>query len=235
MQYCLEHFKRNVRDLLEAEPENKEYQKHIPRFLELLASAMTLRNRKRGKEYDEESVSIRDELLAIAGSPVKDGRLKGYFDLIVNSRDRFFQWVCNPEVEAENNLAERRLRPLVIARKVCFGSQSPEGLLWLPVGERTEDPRDADDHHRHALVEVRRPGREAVAGPRRHWPRQKGERLGTALGAEDPARQRCESLSRCGRGGRTLNSVGGRAATPRNPLTHYKRRQILGAGRGEIV
>jgi len=128
MQYCLEHFKRNVRDLLEAEPKDKEYQRHIPRFLELLASAMTLRNRKRGKEYDEESVSIRDELLAIARSPVKDGRLKGYFDLIVNRRERFFQWVCNPEVEAENNLAERRLRPLVIARKVCFGSQSEKGL-----------------------------------------------------------------------------------------------------------
>ena len=128
MQYCLEHFKRNVRDLLEAEPENAEYQKHIPRFLELLASAMTLRNRKRGKEYDEESVAIRDGLLAIAGTPVKDGRLKGYFDLIADRRDRFFQWVCNPEVEAENNLAERRLRPLVIARKVCFGSQSEKGL-----------------------------------------------------------------------------------------------------------
>ena len=128
MQYCLEHFKRNVRDLLEAEPKNKEYQKHIPRFLELLASAMTLRNRKRGREYDEESVAIRDELLAIARSPVRDGKLKGYFDLIVNKRDRFFQWVCDPEVEAENNLAERRLRPLVIARKVCFGSQSEKGL-----------------------------------------------------------------------------------------------------------
>ena len=97
------------------------------------------RNRKRGKEYDEESVSIHDELLAIARSPVKDGKLKGYFDLIANRRDRFFQWVCNPEVEAENNLAERRLRPLVIAR--------------------------------------RRPGREAVAGPRCHWAQQKDGRL----------------------------------------------------------
>jgi hypothetical protein len=45
-----------------------------------------------------------------------------------DTRPRFFQWVCNPEVEAENNLAERRLRPLVIARKVCFGSQSEKGL-----------------------------------------------------------------------------------------------------------
>ena len=119
---------QRVRDLLEAEPKNAEYQKHIPRFLELLTSAMTLRNRKRGREYDEESVAIRDELLSIAGSPVKDGKLKVYFDLVVNKRDRFFQWVCNPEVEAENNLAERRLRPLVIARKVCFGSQSEKGL-----------------------------------------------------------------------------------------------------------
>lgn len=128
MQYCLEHFKRNVRDLLEAEPKNREYQRRIPRFIELLASAMTLRNRKRGKEYDDESVAIRDELLAIARGPVRDGKLKEYFDIIVNRRDRFFQWVRNPEVEAENNLAERRLRPLVIARKVCFGSQSENGL-----------------------------------------------------------------------------------------------------------
>ena len=128
MQYCLEHFKRNVRDLLEAEPDNAEYQKHIPRFLELLASAMTLRNRKRGREYDDESIAIRDELLAIAETPVKDGRLKGYFELMRTKRDRFFQWVCNSDVEAENNLAERRLRPLVIARKVCFGSQSEKGM-----------------------------------------------------------------------------------------------------------
>ena len=128
-QYCLEHFKRNVRDLLEAEPKNTEYQRHIPRFLELLAYAMTLRNRKRGREYDDESVAIRDELLAIAKSPVEDGRLRGYFDLMIQKRERFFQWVRHPEIEAENNLAERRLRPLVIARKVCFGSQSEKGLM----------------------------------------------------------------------------------------------------------
>ena len=71
---------------------------------------------------------ILDPSFPIARSTVKDSKLKGYFDLIVNRRDRFFQWVCNPEVEAENNLAERRLRPLVIARKVCFGSQPEKGL-----------------------------------------------------------------------------------------------------------
>ena len=36
IQYCLEHYKRNVRDLLEAEPDRKEYKEFIPHFLDLL-------------------------------------------------------------------------------------------------------------------------------------------------------------------------------------------------------
>ena len=59
---------------------------------------------------------------------MKDGRLKGLFEFMDKKRHRFFQWVDHLEVEAENNLAERRLRPLVVARKVCFGSQSEQGL-----------------------------------------------------------------------------------------------------------
>ena len=35
---------------------------------------------------------------------------------------------AGPKALKENNLAERRLRPLVVARKVCFGSQSEKGL-----------------------------------------------------------------------------------------------------------
>ena len=57
-----------------------------------------------------------------------DGKLKGYFEYMSETRHRFFQRVDHPEIEAENNLAERRIRPLVVARKVCFGSQSEKGL-----------------------------------------------------------------------------------------------------------
>ena len=37
--------------------------------------------------------------------------------------------LCSPDhnVPADNNLAERQLRPLVIARKISFGSQSEAG------------------------------------------------------------------------------------------------------------
>ena len=128
IQYCLEHYKRNVRDLIEAEPDNKEYQKYIPKFLDYLKEAMTLRNRLKGEDYNDESRRIRDDMLMWIASPVKDGGLKGYFDYMMKMKHRFFQWVDHPEIEAENNLAERRLRSLVIARKVSLGSQSEKGL-----------------------------------------------------------------------------------------------------------
>ena len=135
IQFCLEHYKRNVRDLLEAEPGNEEYKNFIPPFLALLAEAMTLRARFKGRkkedflaEYRAEASRIRDAILAMAKSPVRDGRLKGYLDLVLEKPHRFFQWVGDPDVEAENNLAERRIRPLVIARKTSFGSQSEKGL-----------------------------------------------------------------------------------------------------------
>ena len=112
MQYCFEHDKRNVGDLLEANPKNAESQKHIPSFLGLLREAMKLRSSCDGEKYNVESRRIRDEILSLVESPVKDGKLKGYFDLMKEKRHRFFQWVEHPEVEAENNLfaSHRRCR-----------------------------------------------------------------------------------------------------------------------------
>ena len=38
-----------------------------------------------------------------------------------------FVFVARPEVPSDNNLAERSVRPLVIARKISGGSRSPTG------------------------------------------------------------------------------------------------------------
>ena len=45
------------------------------------------------------------------GKGVKDGAVAGYFDIFRKKQHRLFQWVAHPEIPAENNLAERRLRP----------------------------------------------------------------------------------------------------------------------------
>jgi len=41
--------------------------------------------------------------------------------------DRLSHWADDRNIPADNNLAERELRPLVIARKISFGSQSDAG------------------------------------------------------------------------------------------------------------
>jgi transposase len=38
-----------------------------------------------------------------------------------------FVFIARPEVPADNNLAERSVRPLVIVRKISGGSRSPAG------------------------------------------------------------------------------------------------------------
>ena len=48
-------------------------------------------------------------------------------DVFRRHADRMYHWTRDPAIPAENNLAERELRPLVVARKVSFGSQSDRG------------------------------------------------------------------------------------------------------------
>jgi hypothetical protein len=43
-------------------------------------------------------------------------------------RDHLFTFLDVEEVEATNNLAERQLRPAVIARKVSCGNKTPKGV-----------------------------------------------------------------------------------------------------------
>jgi hypothetical protein len=46
---------------------------------------------------------------------------------LLRHQDEMFQFVLHPEVSADNNLAERTLRPLVIARKISGGTRSDAG------------------------------------------------------------------------------------------------------------
>lgn len=128
MQYCLEHLKRDGKDILEKGVKDEKERALLEELVECLKFAMTLRRREKGKAYDRESRELRNRILKIVGTKAKDGAVAGYFDIFRKRGHRLFQWVTHPEVPAENNLAERRLRPLVIARKVSFGSQSIDGL-----------------------------------------------------------------------------------------------------------
>ena len=46
---------------------------------------------------------------------------------LLRHQDELFQFVLLPGLPADNNLAERSLRPLVIMRKISGGTRSPAG------------------------------------------------------------------------------------------------------------
>jgi transposase len=48
-------------------------------------------------------------------------------DIFIDNQARLYHWARDRHIPAENNLAERDLRPTVIARKTSFGSQSEAG------------------------------------------------------------------------------------------------------------
>jgi hypothetical protein len=60
---------------------------------------------------------------------------------------RLYHWFKKAAIPADNNRAERELRPLVIARKISFGSQSQQGArtreilmsVLLTLSQRTND------------------------------------------------------------------------------------------------
>jgi hypothetical protein len=111
MQYCFEHLKRDGKDILEKGVKDGKERALLEELVECLRFAMTLRRRENGKAYDRESRKIRNRILEIARTSVKDGAVAGYFDIFRKKQHRLFQWVAHPEIPAENNLAERRLRP----------------------------------------------------------------------------------------------------------------------------
>ena len=128
-QFCFEHLKRKCKSLLEKEPENKEYLKFVPMFIDLLIQAMTLRNRaKTDCEYYDEANRLQVEIMKMANAQARDPALQEFQCIFRENEDKLFQWVENRDVPADNNLSERGVRKTVIARKTCFGSQGDKGL-----------------------------------------------------------------------------------------------------------
>ena len=71
----------------------------------------------------------------------------------------FVKWAEDRNVPAENNLAERDLRPTVIARKVSFGSQSDagahtRGVLMTVLGSLKKRGVDVATHLKQVLDEL---------------------------------------------------------------------------------
>jgi transposase len=128
LQYCYAHLLRDVEDLEREFPENPEICAFVESFAPLLRQAMHLRTLRlsRGR-FRAEARHLRAKIERVAKTSARHPAIQNIQDIFREKADRIYAWTKNPAIPAENNLAERELRPLVIARKISFGSQSEAG------------------------------------------------------------------------------------------------------------
>ena len=128
IQYCYAHLLRTVKDLEKDFPENAEIKSFVEALAPQLANAISLRTLDiTDKQFKKQAAKIKDAIIEITHRQAKHPAIWKIQDIFREKADRLYHWADDRTVPADNNLAERELRPLVIARKISFGSQSIAG------------------------------------------------------------------------------------------------------------
>lgn len=128
IQYCYAHLLRTVKDLEKNFPENVEIKSFVEALLPQLTNAISLRALDiTDKQFKRQAAKVKNEIVNITCSQAKHPAIQKIQDIFREKADRLYHWAEDHNIPADNNLAERELRPLVIARKISFGSQSDAG------------------------------------------------------------------------------------------------------------
>jgi transposase len=128
IQYCYAHLLRDVEKLEKDFPDAPEVKSFVSILAPLLSQAMHLRGRPLSdKPYYREAKEIQKEMMEAIQSPAQHLAIRAMQDLFRTNEHRLYHWVQDRRIPPDNNLAERDLRPTVIARKVSFGSSSDAG------------------------------------------------------------------------------------------------------------
>jgi transposase len=128
IQYCYAHLLRTVKDLEKDFPENAEIKSFAEALALQLANAISLRTLDiTDKQFKRQATKIKNKIINITNRQAKHPAIQKIQDIFREKADRLYHWADDRNIPADNNLAERELRPLVIARKISFGSQSDAG------------------------------------------------------------------------------------------------------------
>ena len=128
LQYCYAHLLREVQDLEKEFPDRVEVLVLVSLFAPLLSAAMKRRGQAlKSTEFGTQAGQLKDRIVDWSENVAQHPGIQRIQNLFREHPTRLYHWAENPEVPADNNFAERELRPLVIARRISFGSQSEKG------------------------------------------------------------------------------------------------------------
>lgn len=127
-QFCFSHILRDVEDILEEFPEQQEVRNFCEILIPLLSAAMKVKQiYQKTQDFLIQAEKIEKEIITVISAPAKHPAIQNIQNLFREKAKFLYHWAKDPSIPADNNLAERDLRPLVIARKISFGSQSLKG------------------------------------------------------------------------------------------------------------
>ncbi len=128
-QYCYVHLLRDLKKEEQDFQSEAEVQLFAAELSPKLAEAVSLRTRNLSLEdYRQKARQLQQEIETICNAQAQHPAVQHIQNIFRENNDKMFQWVNSPEIPADNNFAERELRPTVIARKISFGSQGERGL-----------------------------------------------------------------------------------------------------------
>ncbi len=128
IQYCYAHLLRDVEDLEKEFPDESQVTTFTAVVIPLLSSAIKLRSQPiTDSQFYAQADRVRGEIEAAMDRPAQHRGIRRVQDIFRENKHRLNHWSEDRRVPAENNLAERDLRPTVIARKVSFGSVTDAG------------------------------------------------------------------------------------------------------------
>ena len=128
IQYCYAHLLRQVQDLEKEFPEDSEIAAFVATVAPLLSLAMGLQSQPiSDPRFYAKAAQVKGQLQAAMNRPAQHLGIRSLQDLFRENEKHLYHWAQDRRIPAHNNLAERDLRPTVIARKVSFGSQSDAG------------------------------------------------------------------------------------------------------------
>ncbi len=128
IQYGYSHLLREVQDLDKEFPDVAEVTAFVSTVAPQLALAMGLRAQPSSDvEFTRQAAALKAPLMTTMEEPAQHLGIRRIQELFRANSDRLYHWAEDRRIPADNNLAERDLRPTVIARKVSFGAQSDAG------------------------------------------------------------------------------------------------------------
>jgi transposase len=128
IQYCYAHLLRNLKDILQEFPENDEIRIFVDALAPLLSSAMQVRKFPGStRQFLQQASQIKQHIVEVINAKACHPAIQTFQNIFREKAHRLYHWATDRSIPADNNLAERDLRPLVIARKISMGSQSDAG------------------------------------------------------------------------------------------------------------